>query len=187
MYKRILLIVMLSVVSVHAVTEANIKKSMDNKVHKVLNILKNNSLSQKQKEKKSIVVMDSLFDYSIMAKISLGRAWGKLTHSQQRQFKHAFERKIKHSYVDKLRLYNNQKVIIKNAKKIKSNRIKIETQVIGNNEIYKVVYLFYKKKNSSQWYIYDVNLVGVSIIQTYRRQFSEFLKTKSFQQLLQSL
>jgi len=37
------------------------------------------------------------------------------------------------------------------------------------------------------WFIYDVNLVGVSIIQTYRKQFSEFLKTKSFDQLLKSL
>ena len=187
MYKKVLLIVMLTIVSAHAVTETNIKKSMDNKVNRVLNILKNNSLSQQQKERKSIVVMDSLFDYAIMAKISLGRAWGKLTNVQKRQFTRAFEKKIKHSYVDKLRLYNNQKVILKDTKKVKSNRIKMETHVIGNNEIYKVIYLFYKKRNSAQWYIYDVSLAGVSIIQTYRRQFSEFLKTKSFKQLLNSL
>ncbi|WP_373030669.1 ABC transporter substrate-binding protein, partial [Sulfurovum sp.] len=88
---------------------------------------------------------------------------------------------------DKLRLYNNEKVIIKDLKKIKPNRITLETQVIGLDDTYKVVYLFYKKSQNNQWYIYDVELVGVSIIQTYRKQFSEFLQTKSVKQLIESL
>ena len=75
-------------------------------------------------------------------------------------------------------------MIIKDLKKVKSNRITLETQVIGLDDTYKVIYLFYKKKQNNQWYIYDVNLVGVSIIQTYRKQFSEFLKTKSVKQLI---
>ena len=44
--------------------------------------------------------------------------------------------------------------------------------------------IFYKKKQNNQWYIYDVELVGVSIIQTYRKQFSEFLKTKTVKELI---
>ena len=98
-----------------------------------------------------------------------------------------FEKKIKLSYLDKLRLYNNEKVIIKKLKKVKPTRITLETQVIGLDDTYKVVYLFYKKKQNNHWYIYDVELVGVSIIQTYRKQFSEFLKTKSVNQLIKSL
>ena len=78
-------------------------------------------------------------------------------------------------------------MIIKELKKARSNRITLETQVIGLDDTYKVIYLFYKKKQTNQWYIYDVELVGVSIIQTYRKQFSEFLSTKSFKQLLESL
>lgn len=174
-------------VSSHAIVESQIQKVMDNKVHQVLNILKNNSLSQTQKEKKSIKVIDSVFDYKTMAQISLGKKWKTLTKNEKNEFTKAFEKKIKHSYIDKLRLYNNQKVNIKKLKKVKSNRITLETQVIGLNETYKVVYLFYKKKQNNQWYIYDVNLVGVSIIQTYRKQFSEFLKTKSVTQLIRSL
>ena len=187
MYKKILLILMLSGISAHAIAEKNIKNTMETKTNKVLSVLKNSSLSQAQKEKKSITIMNSVFDYSIMAKISLGKTWKTLTQSQKRKFTKAFEKKIKHSYVDKLRLYNNQKVITKDLKKIKSNRITLENQIVGSNNTYKVVYMFYKKKNSRQWYIYDVNLAGVSIIQTYRKQFSAFLKTKPFKQLLKSL
>lgn len=174
-------------VSAHAIVESQIQKVMDQKVHQVLNILKNDSLSQKQKEIKSIKVMDSVFDYETMAKISLGKKWKSLSPKEKKQFTKAFEKKIKHSYVDKLRLYDNQKVITKKLKKVKSTRITLENEIIGKTDTYKVVYLFYKDKKKNQWYIYDVRLVGVSIIQTYRKQFASFLKTKSIQQLIASL
>jgi len=186
MLKTILIIFALSISS-HAIVESKIQQVMEKKVHQVLNILKNKALSQKQKEKKSITVMDSVFDYSTMAKISLSKKWKTLSATEKKQFTKAFEKKIKHSYIDKLRLYNNQKVITKQLKKLKSTRITLETQIIGKTDTYKVIYLFYKDKKKNQWYIYDVKLVGVSIIQTYRKQFSAFLKTKSFNQLLKSL
>jgi len=187
MLKKILVILLLSVVSSHAIEEQNIQKVMDSKVNKVLTILKDTKLSQKQKEEKSITVMNSVFDYRTMSQISLGKRWKTLSKKQKQQFTIAFEKKIKYSYVDKLRLYNNQKVIIKNLKKRKANRSTLENDIIGKNDTYKVKYLFYKKKNSNQWFVYDVHLSGVSIVQTYRKQFSDFLKTKSFNQLLKSL
>ena len=187
MLNKIVLLFLLSVMSIHAVEEANIKKVMDAKVKKVLHTLKDPALSQKQKESKSIAVMGNIIDYTIMSQISLGKRWKTLSSKEKKQFTLAFEKKIKHSYIDKLRLYNNQKVITKDLKKLKPNRISLEYRIIGRDDTYKVVYMFYKKSNSSQWYIYDIRLVGVSIIQTYRKQFSDFLKTKSFNQLLRSL
>ena len=187
MLKKIIILLLLSAVSLYAIEEQNIKKVMDAKVRKVLNILKDNTLSQRQKDQKSIAVIDDVFDYNTMSRISLGKRWKSLTKNEKIQFSNAFEKKVKHSYLDKLRLYNNEKVIIKNVKKIKPNRSTLETQVIGLDDTYKVVYLFYKKKQKNQWFIYDVNLVGVSIVQTYRKQFSEFLKTKSVKQLIASL
>lgn len=174
-------------VSSHAIVESQIQQTMDKKVHKVLTILKSTSLSQTQKEQKSIRIMDSVFDYQTMAMISLGRRWKTLNATQKSEFTKAFEKKIKHSYVDKLRLYDNQKVIIEPLKKVKSTRITLESKIIGKTDTYKVVYLFYKNKKKNEWYIYDVHLIGVSIVQTYRKQFASFLKTKSFQQLLKSL
>ncbi len=187
MLKKITMVLFLSVVSLYAIEEQNIQKVMDAKVRQVLDVLKDKTLSISQKEQKNVRIIDDVFDYSTMSQISLGKEWKTLTNNEKIQFSKAFEKKIKYSYLDKLRLYNHQKVIIKNLKKVKSNRITLETQVIGLDETYKVIYLFYKKKQDNQWYIYDVELVGVSIIQTYRKQFSEFLKTKSISQLIKSL
>ncbi|MEA3456335.1 MAG: ABC transporter substrate-binding protein [Campylobacterota bacterium] len=187
MLKKVIILLLLSVVFAHAIQEQNIKKVTDVKVGKVLLILKDKGLSQRQKEQKSIRIIDDLFDYNTMAKISLGKRWKTLSKNEKAQFTRLFEKKLKHSYLDKLRLYNNQRVINKGVKKVKHNRITFETQIVGQDGTYRVIYLFYKKKQGNQWFIYDVNLVGVSIIQTYRKQFSEFLKTKSFNQLLKSL
>ena len=187
MLKKVIILLLISVVSIYAIEEQNIQKVMDTKVREVLNILKDKTLSDHQKDQKTIRIVDEVFDYNIMSQISLGTRWKSLTKNEKTQFSKAFETKIKHSYLDKLKLYNNEKVIIKNLKKVKSDRITLETQVIGLDDTYKVVYLFYKRKQNEQWYIYDVELVGVSIIQTYRKQFSEFLKTKSVNQLIKSL
>lgn len=187
MFKKVIVLLLLSAISVYAIEEQNIKQVMDTKVNKVLNVLKDKSLSQQQKEKQCIVLIDDVFDYNTMSQISLGKSWATLTANEKSQFSKAFERKIKHSYLDKLRLYNNQKVIIGNLKKVKPNRITFETQVIGLDDTYRVIYLFYKNTQNNQWYIYDVDLVGVSMLQTYRKQFSEFLKTKSVKQLIESL
>ncbi len=141
----------------------------------------------KQKEKKSIKIMDPIFSYPTMAKISLGRHWKTLSKKEKKTFTKAFEHKMKYAYIDKLKLYHNQRVLTSTPKKVKKNRIKITTKIIGNNETFKIVNSFFKKKKSDQWYIYDVKLAGVSILQTYRKQFTSFLKTKSFKALLASL
>lgn len=187
MIKKLLLAFIFTFTFSNAVTEKNMKQVMDTKTKKVIQILQNKSLSQNQKNKKSIKIMDSIFSYSTMAKISLGKKWKTLSKKEKTSFTKAFEHKIKYSYIDKLKLYKNQKVFTSKPKKIKATRIKLTTKIIGNNETFNIVNLFYKKKNTKQWYIYDVNLAGVSIIQTYRKQFKAFLRTKSFEQLLKSL
>ena len=187
MLKKTLLLLTVITVFSHGVEEQNIKSVMDAKTKESIKILKNSTLSQKQKEKKIIKIMDPIFSYSTMAKISLGKTWKTLTKKEKKAFTKAFEHKIKRSYIDKLKLYNNQKVMTSSPKKMKSNRIKLTTKIVGNHETYKIINSFFKKKNTNQWYIYDVKLAGVSIIQTFRKQFAAFLKTKSFNQLLKSL
>jgi phospholipid transport system substrate-binding protein len=187
MIKKLLLAFIVTVTFSHAMSQKDMKRVMDAKTKQVIQILQNKALTQNQKNKKSIKIMDPIFSYSTMAKISLGKKWKRLSKKEKASFTKAFEHKIKYSYIDKLKLYKKQKVLTSKPKKTKENRIKLLTKVIGDNETFKIVNSFYKKKNTNQWYIYDVKLAGVSIIQTYRKQFKAFLKTKSFAQLLKSL
>ena len=104
---------------------------------------------------------------------------------KQKQFTKVFENKLKKSYIEKLELYNDQKVKIIGLKPHNNTRLQLETELLGKDGIYKINYNFYNKsKDNEEWLIYDVDLVGVSIIQTYRQQFSGLLKEKTFDEML---
>jgi phospholipid transport system substrate-binding protein len=188
MLRTLIFFTLISLVSIQAVEEKNIQSVMKNKVEKVLKVLQTKSYSLDKKEKKSIAIMNDVFSYKTMSKISLGKTWKTLSQREKKQFTLAFEKKLKKSYIDKMKLYTNQKVVSKGIKKVKPNRITLRNDIVGKTDTYTIIYNFFKfKGKKDDWRIYDMKLAGVSIIQTYRKQFKSFLKTKSFTQLLESL
>jgi phospholipid transport system substrate-binding protein len=170
-----------------AVAENRIDDVMHQKIHAIADLLKDKHTPLAKKKGKIFAIVDDLFDYRIMARIALGRKWKQLTPEQQSLFTKRFERKLKDSYFEKLKFYSDQKVVLKGHKKVKSNRIKLYSQIIGKDDVYDVVYKFYKDKKSNDWKIYDVDIAKVSMIQTYRKQFSDFLRHKSIDALIQTI
>lgn len=186
MLKKLVFTLIFSITTLFAMPQEQIKDTMSKHINDVLNVLKNTKLTKEQKGKQVVAIMDSSFDYKIMSMLSLGKAWKKISKEEKTQFVKTFERKLKDSYIEKLDLYSNQQIKIKELKKVKS-RLVLETELIGEKEVFEINYKFYKNKKSQEWFIYDVNIVGVSIIQTYRKQFSQFLKDKSITELIELL
>ena len=185
--KKILLIGLFVSSSLFAIEESNIRSEMNTKILTITQTLQNKSFSVETKKETILPIVDAIFSYKTMSKIALGKKWKQLTATQQENFNTRFEEKLKNSYFDKLELYTDEAVVVKQLEKVKSTRIKLYADIVGADKNYELIYKFYKVKNSNDWLIYDVEMTGVSIIQTYRKQFSEFLKTKSFEELLNSL
>lgn len=186
MLKNIIFVLLFSISSLFAIPQEQIKDTMNKKITEVLLTLKSTELTKDQKAKNVINIMDSSFDYKIMSRLSLGKKWKTLSKEDKSLFTKIFKEKLKNSYVEKLDLYTNQKIEIKNLEKVKS-RLVLKTELLGEDENFKIDYKFYKNRKNQEWFIYDVDIIGVSIIQTYRKQFSEFLKTKSFTDLIELL
>ncbi len=167
-----------------AMTQGEIKTEMTNKIDKVLLILKDSKLSKEEKGNEIISIMNNVFDYDLMSRLSLGREWKTLSNPQQDEFITLFTKKLKDSYVEKLDLYTDELVEILGVEQTKKTRIELKTLLLGKDAKHEIIYKFYKKNNEDKWLIYDVDLIGVSIIQTYRKQFSGFLNDKSFNDLL---
>lgn len=171
-----------------AINKENIQTEMTNKIDKVLIILKDSNLSKDQKANEIISLMNSAFDYTLMAKLSLGKTWKEISNDNQIEFIKIFTQLLKESYVDKLDLYTDELVKILGVEEPKSNRVILKTQLIGKEQKYDINYKFYKVKEAKDtWLIYDVDLIGVSIIKTYQAQFRGFLKDKTFEELLAHL
>lgn len=186
---KTLIFVLLLITSANAIEKDNIKNEMNNKIDSVLEILKKKDLSNDKKGDEIIAIIDEVFDYSTMAKISLGKeVWNSISEKQKTDFTKAFENKLKKSYIEKLDLYSDQKVQVNDVVPYKTNRLQLQSKLFGKDKTYDINYNFHNKdKNGNNWVIYDVDLAGVSIIQTYRLQFAGLLKEKSFDELLISL
>ncbi|MDY3200448.1 MAG: ABC transporter substrate-binding protein [Arcobacter sp.] len=170
----------------NALKQDEIQQEMTKKIDNVLSILEKKDKTFAQKGDEIIKVIDDVFDYELMAKIALGKeTWNTLTPEKQKEFTKIFENKLKKSYIEKLQLYNDQKVKVIGLKPYNNTRLQLETELLGKDGTYKINYNFYNKsKENEQWLIYDVDLVGVSIIQTYRQQFAGLLKEKTFDEML---
>ncbi|WP_323585864.1 Tgt2/MlaC family protein [Aliarcobacter butzleri] len=186
-FSKILLLITLILSNAFALKEDEIQSEMTKKIDNVLEILQQKNKSNRQKGDDIIKIVDDVFDYELMAKIALGKeAWTSITPEKQKEFSKVFEDKLKKSYIEKLELYNDQKVKIIGLKPYNNTRLQLETELLGKDGTYQINYNFYNKsKDSNEWLIYDVDLVGVSIIQTYRQQFAGILKEKTFDEMFE--
>jgi phospholipid transport system substrate-binding protein len=183
---KILLVIATIITHANALKQNDIQEEMTKKINEIFLILEKKELNFSKKGEEIIKVIDEVFDYELMARIALGKeTWNSLSDEKQKEFTKIFENKLKKSYIEKLELYNDQKIKIISLKPYNNTRLQLETELLGKDKNYKINYNFYNKsKNSDQWLIYDVELIGVSIIQTYRQQFAGLLKEKTFDEML---
>jgi len=166
--------------------ETQIQPVMQQKVDAILGILNDGNLTLAQRNHAIEVEMDPYFDFELMAKLSLGKsAWVSATPAQRQEYVTLFERRIKDSYMSKLDLYKNETITLESPKKIK-NRIHLNSYIVQKGEKKEVLYKFYRTKQRG-WLIYDVDVLGVSIIQTYRSQFASELANGSMEALLEKM
>jgi phospholipid transport system substrate-binding protein len=169
-----------------ALQEDKILVVMTDKINNATKILQNNKKDKELKQKEIFEIFDSTFDYELMSKLSLGKQWSNLDSEQQKIFTKSFEARLKASYIDKLYLYTNEKIIVQELTKVNDSRIELPMHIIGDKETFEVIYKLYKNA-SNEWFIYDVNILGISIIQTYRNQFVGVLQKDSFDDLIARL
>jgi len=155
------------------------------KIEAALSVLQRKDLVQQEKNKQVVQIVEPMFDYNLMAKLTLGRKyWPGLSEKNRERFTNLFVERLKASYIDKLSLYTDEKVVY-DAPVQEGIKIQIPTSVISKNNRIGMMYKLYKSSNS--WKIYDIEIEGVSLISTYRSQFYDILSKGTFDDLLSKL
>ena len=182
------LILILAFQSVNAdVSEAEkITEMLRSKWNAIVLVLKNKDAEQEVKEKEISKIISPIFDFPVMAKLTLGRKhWPKLTELQREKFTKLFIERLKNSYREKISLYTDEKVIFKPAEQKKKTTILIPMELISKDK--KVAMVYKLRKVEKEWKIYDVEIEGVSILLTYRSQFDDILSRSTVEDLLSRL
>lgn len=151
----------------------------------IMKVLQDKSLEQKMKQTIIGRLMIPVFDFELMSRLSLGKTnLSKLSSSELAEFTKLFTELLKNSYQDKIMSYTNQKVLFKPPVKEK-NTVNIPMVIVSSDSDTTIIYKL--RKTAASWKIYDVEIQGVSILQTYRSQFDDILAKGTAKDLLSKL
>jgi phospholipid transport system substrate-binding protein len=152
------------------------------KLDAVFAVLQKKDLDQQARKKEIDEIVTPMFDFGLMAKLSLGRKyWPNLPREKKEKFTQLYIELLKTSYLDKLALYTDEEVIFEPPTQVKK-KVHIPTQLVSKDRKTSILYKLYKP--ADDWKVYDLEIQGVSIIRSYRSQFGEVLQSGTIDDLL---
>jgi phospholipid transport system substrate-binding protein len=160
---------------------------LKSKLEAVISVLQKKEVELEAKKKEIDEIVTPIFDFSLMAKLTLGRKfWPGLSKEKKERFTELFIKRLKESYLGKLTrdTYTDEKIVYNAPIQVKK-RIHIPTELISKENKISMLYKLYKSKQN--WKVYDIEIEGVSVITTYRSQFNEVLSSGSIDDLLMKL
>jgi len=161
------------------------EKLLKSKIDAIYEVVQKKELEPEARNNQVIEIVTPIFDFPLMARLALGRKyWPDLSKEKKERYAKLFTKRLRSSYLEKLTLYENQQVVYKEPVQVKK-KIHIPTELISKNNKISMLYKLYKSKDS--WKIYDVEVQGVSIISTYRSQFSHVMDNGTIDDLLLKL
>jgi len=138
---------------------------------------------KRQKELKDAV--GAIFDFSEMAKLSLGQYWDERTTDEKNEFVQVFETLLENTYSKKIESYNNEKIVyLKETVEGASSEVKSKV-VTSKRDEYAIDYRLLNK--GGKWVIHDVTIEGISLVANYRSQFDKIIRSEGYSALIKKL
>ena len=158
-------------------------------VDQVLTILKNPQLksSTKTKERRDQLrqVISSRFDFTEMARRSLGSQWRRIGPKEQQEFVRLFTDLLERAYIDRIEGYSDEKfayvreILDKNYAEVNSRIVTHIGEEFSLN--YKVLL------KNGEWKVYDVVVENISLVNNYRSQFTRIITNSSYEELVRRM
>ncbi len=161
--------------------ETTVKKMVD----QVLSALDQEGRTTDEKLDTVIEIITPVFDFPLMAKLTLGRTyWPKLSEDQQQEFTDLFVEKLRKVYMKQADNFSRQQVVFEDARQVGS-KVHLASYVQSKGDRTTSLYKLYK--SGDVWKIYDLEIQDVSMIRLYKAQFVPIIRDQSPAALLQEL
>jgi len=156
---------------------------------KIIAIISDNSLKapemKEKKEQMIFEIVDSAFNWEEFSKRALAKNWNKRTDSEKKAFTSLFGRLVERSYMNKAGQYSGGKVVFL-AEKIEGDYGNVSTQ-LGTSTGAQIPVEYRVMKKDGAWWVYDVYIEGVSLVNNYRSQFNDIIIKSSYEELVKRL
>ncbi|MEY4579462.1 MAG: hypothetical protein RL701_4165 [Pseudomonadota bacterium] len=131
-------------------------------------------------------VADRVFDWETMARSSLGAPWRELKPEQRSDFVSVFKELLAQRYMDDIdRFEGSEQMKVTGGEQ--HDDVATVTTVLTTSSLQQLPIDYKLYKGDRTWKVDDVTIEGVSLVNHYRKTFSQYLVNKSFSDLLQQL
>jgi phospholipid transport system substrate-binding protein len=128
-------------------------------------------------------------DFQRMTSSAVGPAWRQATPEQQKRLQDEFKILLVRTYAGALSQVSDQVVFIKPVRIAPEDKeVIVRTEVRGGTDPIQLEYRMERTPNEgSGWKIYNINVLGVWLVETYKSQFTQIINTKGIDGLIDSL
>jgi len=158
-------------------------KDTINKVVAVAESLKGES-NRSERRIKLREVINERFDFSEMAKRSLGANWLKLNPEQQTEFVDVFSKLLSKTYMNRVEEAKTGMITV-DTEQLEFPRSIVKTKVTHKGQTFPIDYKLYSL--NGVWKVYDVIIENIGLIANYRNEFSGTIRNDGFETLLARL
>jgi phospholipid transport system substrate-binding protein len=125
-------------------------------------------------------------NFERMTASAVGRYWRQATPEQQKQLQDEFKTLLVRTYSGALGEVKDQSVTYRPMRsKPEDTEVVVRSEVRGKGEPIQLDYRM--EKTPTGWKIYDLNVLGVWLVETYRTQFAQEIGAKGIDGLIASL
>jgi phospholipid transport system substrate-binding protein len=124
-----------------------------------------------------------------MTALATGPAWRKATPEQQKRLQEEFKTLLVRTYSGALSQITDQVVVVKPLRSGQEDKnLVVNTEVRGKGDPIQLDYRLEKTPGQgSGWMIFDLNVLGVWLIENYRNQFTKEINAGGIDALIASL
>lgn len=158
-------------------------------VDKIVAILNNPQLKSaaKTKERRDQLrqAISSRFDFTEMARRSLGSQWRRIGPKEQEEFVRLFTDLLERAYLDRIEGYSDEKFAYV-REILDRNYAEVNSRIVTHNgEEFSLNYKVLLK--NGEWKVYDVVVENISLVNNYRSQFTRIIANSSYEELVRRM
>jgi phospholipid transport system substrate-binding protein len=125
------------------------------------------------------------FDFTEMAKRSMGSEWRNLNPKQQAEFTQLFTELLERAYIDQIESYTNEKFVY-GKEIVDQDYAEVQSKILtAKGEEFSLNYKV--RLAGREWKVYDVVVENISLVNNYRSQFSRVIANQSYDELIRRL
>ena len=153
--------------------------------------------SDKSMQAGNMTKLNALVDAKVMPHVNfrritasaVGPGWSKATPEQQKQLQEEFKALLLRTYAGALSQITDQTITVKPLRASPDDtEIVVRTEVRGKGEPIQLDYRLEKTPGiGSGWKIYNLNVMGVWLMETFRSQFAQEINAKGIDGLIATL